>query len=154
MSKSTALFGTSSVVVWFSPKLVLAAAKAKDPLGNPALAWIQIIVSLGLILALAIFSIRFLARRSNVVTKGSIRVLAARQVAPNRSVQVIAVEQKKYLIGIGNEVTLLADITADYPEPSDPKSLGNDSEFSTLLAQTLSSVRERYQDTRRKGTGQ
>lgn len=133
-----------SLFVELAPKTTYAATRSADPLGNPVTAWIQIIVSLVLILVLAVFSIRFLARRANVSAKGSIRVLAARQVAPNRSVQVISVQNRKFLIGIGNEVTLLADVSEDYPDPDEGDPLQAEPDFSVVLAQKLQSVRNRY----------
>lgn len=133
---------------WALPVLAEAApstSTATQPLGNPVTAVVNVIVVLILILALAVFSIRFLARRSRVASKGSIRVLAARQIAPNRSVQVIALEDKRFLIGVGTDVTLLADVTDDYPElePNAGFSAAQ-GDFSAVLSQTLQSVRNRY----------
>ena len=72
-------------------------------------------------------------------------MLAARQIAPNRSVQVIALEDKRFLIGVGTDVTLLADVTDDYPElePNAGFSAAQ-GDFSAVLSQTLQSVRNRY----------
>jgi len=133
-----------AIAAWFLPVSVEAASSTTQPLGNPVTAVVNVFVVLILILALAVFSIRFLARRSRVASKGSIRVLAARQIAPNRSVQVIALEDKRFLIGVGTDVTLLADVTDDYPELEPNAGFSGEGEFATLLTQALQSVRDRY----------
>lgn len=152
MKRKTTVVAMTFLLVQALPKTVFAATSPKDPLGNPVMSWIQLFVSLVLILALAIFSIRFLAKRSNVALKGSIQVLAARQIAPNRSVQVIAVENKKYLIGVGNEITLLADVTDDYPNHEGPVKSEGEVNFPAVLEQALQTVRNRYRGAGGKET--
>lgn len=61
--------------------------------------------------ALAAFWVRrWTARRGGSASKGRIEILAARQVAPHRFVQVIQVAGKSYLIGIGENIELLSEL--------------------------------------------
>ncbi len=82
-----------------------------SPLGNPVGAVVGLLVALGLILVLIVLTIRFLSSRSQVDARGGIRVLAARQIAPNRSVQVISVGHREFLIGVGEQISLLAEVS-------------------------------------------
>jgi len=103
---------------------------------------VKLVLVLGIVIGISVFSIRFLARRTQVSSKGTIEIIAARQVAPNRSVQVIDVLGKRYLIGVGDQVSLLADLTdmlADSDKYSEP-----DSKFQSILANALNSVRTKY----------
>jgi flagellar protein FliO/FliZ len=109
---------------------------------SPWSSLINLVLALVVVLALVIFLIRFLSKRANVQSKGSISVLAARQLAPNRSVQVIDVQGKRFLIGVGEEVTLLAEVTENF-STEDDETLG-DTRFAAALSDALASVRKRY----------
>jgi len=120
----------------------MAAQNQTSPFGNPVWTVLKLLLSLVLIVVLVVLLVRFLARRTQVEQRGGIRVLAARQVAPNKSVQVIDVEGRKYLLGVGDDVTLLADITADYPEADGV--VEAEPGFGALLASSLQSLRARH----------
>ncbi|WP_067931387.1 flagellar biosynthetic protein FliO [Alicyclobacillus kakegawensis] len=100
----------------------LSVAWAKTPAvdsaaGNAWLMGLRLLLALGVILALVLLTLRWLGSKGGVPAKGAIEVLAARQIAPGRFVQVIQVENRRYLIGVGEQVSLLADVTEDYPAP-------------------------------------
>ncbi|MCL6631989.1 MAG: flagellar biosynthetic protein FliO [Alicyclobacillus herbarius] len=95
--------------------VVWAKSESASLAANPWLMWIRMFLALGVILALVMLSLRWLGQKGGVPAKGAIEVLAARQIAPGRFVQVIQVESKRYLIGVGEQVSLLADVTEDYP---------------------------------------
>lgn len=113
---------------------------------NPLPGLIEMILGLGIVLVLAYLSIRFLGRKSTVRQRGSIELLAARQISPNKSVQVIGVEGRRYLIGVGDQVTLLADLTADGEDigQTDAEADQGGASFGLSLAQALASARARF----------
>lgn len=126
--------------------LAASSTTAVPPFANPVPAIIQLVLALVLVIGGILFVIRWLARRAGVQARGAIEVLAARQVAPNRSVQVIAVRDKRFLIGVGDQVSLLADVTEDFPDGAslDPTVLQNAQPFAQVLADKLAAVRKRY----------
>jgi flagellar protein FliO/FliZ len=81
---------------------------------NPWAMWLRLFLALAVIIAIAVFTIRWLGQKTGVRQVGGIEVLAARQLAPGRFVEVIDVQGKRYLIGVGEQVTLLADVTDDF----------------------------------------
>ncbi|MCL6548371.1 MAG: flagellar biosynthetic protein FliO [Alicyclobacillus sp.] len=83
----------------------------KSALGSPVSAVVHLVLSLALVVVLAVLAIRFLAKRSRTHGGGGIDVVAWRQVGPNRTVQVIDVGGRRLLIGVGEDVTLLADVS-------------------------------------------
>lgn len=109
---------------------------------SPWSALINMILALVVVVALVIVLIRFLAKRANVQSKGGIQVLAARQLAPNRSVQVIDVQGKRFLIGVGDQVNLLAEVTEHFPSVNDDAP--TDNKFADALSDALRTVRKRY----------
>jgi flagellar protein FliO/FliZ len=101
--------------------------------GNPVWVALKLFVSLALLIVLVIFTIRFLAKRGGLgAVQGEVRVLAARQLAPGRSVQVIEAYGTRLLVGVGDQVTVLATL--------DAKEETNTS-FADLLAQRLGTLR-------------
>ncbi|GMA59018.1 hypothetical protein GCM10025858_35210 [Alicyclobacillus sacchari] len=103
----------------------------------------KLIIAFIVVLLLLVLLFRFLGRRVGVVQRGSIQVIAARQLAPNRSVQVVEVGKKLYLLGVGENVQLLADVTDSYTVASDAGAGGS---FGTTLQQVLAELRR---DSRR-----
>ncbi|GLG00573.1 hypothetical protein Alches_06120 [Alicyclobacillus hesperidum subsp. aegles] len=103
----------------------------------------KLIVAFIVVLLLLVLLFRFLGRRVGVVQRGSIDVLAARQLAPNRSVQVVEVGQKRYLLGVGENVQLLADVTDSYTAASE---VGAPGSFGGTLQEVLAELRR---DSRR-----
>lgn len=148
-SYTTVVLGVVFVLV---PQLATAQLKTTKaptlPTVNPLGTFIQILLWLGLIIILVVFLIRFLSRKFQVQQKGSIQVLAARQLAPNRSVQVLEIQGKRYLVGVGEQVTLLADVTDDFV-PVDESF--DRQPFAPLFAQALESVRNRYTTSKSEG---
>lgn len=130
-----------------------SSGQAAPPFGNPVLASLNILLVLAVVIVLVVFSIRFLARLSQVQQKGAIQVLAARQVAPNRSVQVIDVQGRQYLIGVGDQITLLAEMTGEYDTITADSGLRTDAKFGQALADALRSVRDRYRTPTSGGDG-
>lgn len=112
-------------------------------LGNPVWVAFQLLLSLAVVLALAVVAIRYLAHRSRFSQTAAIQVLAARQVAPNRSVQVIEVHGRRYLIGVGDQVSLLADVTDHFPPAQrEPQRSGGGELFARVLSERMRRLRE------------
>ncbi|MCL6597355.1 MAG: flagellar biosynthetic protein FliO [Alicyclobacillus macrosporangiidus] len=112
-------------------------------LGNPVWVAVQLLLSLAVVLALAVVAIRYLAHRSRFSHTAAIQVLAARQVAPNRSVQVIEVHGRRYLIGVGDQVSLLADVTDHFPPAQrEPQRSGGGELFARVLSERMRRLRE------------
>jgi len=109
---------------------------------SPLKSLVGLVLSLILIVILAIITIKFLGRRTQVRQVGSVQVLAVRQLAPNRFVEVVEIAGKKYLLGVGDGVNLLADVTDDFPDGmEEPVDAGG---FSNAFASALETVRRRY----------
>lgn len=73
---------------------------------------ISVIFALALIIALIILLIKFLGKRSRILTQGSsIRTLGAVGLGPNKSLQVVEIGDSIYLVGVGENVTLLDKIS-------------------------------------------
>ncbi|MBX5436058.1 MAG: flagellar biosynthetic protein FliO [Alicyclobacillaceae bacterium] len=137
---------TAGLVVFLSLPTVQAAG-AQTPLGSPWHAVFNLVVSLAAVIALAIAGIRFLARRSSPPGGNGIDVVAWRQVAPNRSVQVIEVGGRRLLIGVGEQVTLLADLThasADAVAAPDQREAEVRRRFARALQQAFGQAQERH----------
>lgn len=93
---------------------ISASTSSVAPVGSGTRAYINLIVAFVVVLLLMVILFRLLGKRMNVQQKGTVHVIAARQLAPNRSVQVVEVGSRLYLIGVGEDVQLLADVTDSY----------------------------------------
>ncbi|WP_018750926.1 flagellar biosynthetic protein FliO [Paenibacillus sanguinis] len=73
---------------------------------------ITVIVVLVLIVALIILLARFLGKRNRYLSQSrSIRVLGAVGLGPNKSLQVIEMGDHVYLIGVGEDVSLIDKVS-------------------------------------------
>lgn len=84
------------------------------PLGssNTLLNLLNVIIVLAVIIVLIVLLIRFLGRRNRTFMSGrSIRTLGAVGLGPNKSMQVIELGSSLYLIGIGENISILDKIT-------------------------------------------
>lgn len=80
--------------------------------GSGLLSLMNVILVLAVIIVVIILLIRFLGRRNQIMQSGrSIRTLGAIGLGPNKSVQVLEVGGSLYLIGVGENVTMLDKIT-------------------------------------------
>ena len=127
-------FGTAAMVpsVWAAQTGTSQSALAGIG-GNPVWVALKLFVSLALLIVLVVFTIRFLAKRAGLgAVQGEVRVLAARQLAPGRSVQVIETYGTRLLVGVGDQVTVLATLEAEEE---------TNASFADLLAQRLGTLR-------------
>jgi flagellar protein FliO/FliZ len=115
--------------------------------GSPLPYLLNLFFALAVVVVLAILLIRFLARRANVRQKGAISILAARQLAPNKSIQVVEVGDKRYLLGVADEVTLIADVSDTFRDEYSPAA-ENQSDvvtpFRQMLLDKLTNLRESH----------
>ncbi|RUT29723.1 flagellar protein [Paenibacillus zeisoli] len=73
---------------------------------------ITVIVVLAVIIVLIVLLIRFLGRRNRFFSKTrSIRTVGAVGLGPNKSLQVIEIGNTVYLIGVGEDISLLDKIS-------------------------------------------
>ncbi|WP_342435876.1 flagellar biosynthetic protein FliO [Paenibacillus sp. FSL L8-0436] len=85
-----------------------------EPLGNsnPLLNLLNVIFVLAVIVILIVLLIRFLGRRNQTLMSGrSIRTLGALGLGPNKSVQIIEIGGSLYMIGVGENISMLDKIT-------------------------------------------
>jgi flagellar protein FliO/FliZ len=134
------LMGTQINVAWADDKAVTAVS------GNPVWTFVQILLWLLIIIVMAVLLIRFLAFRTQVPQKGSIDVIAARQLAPNRSVQVIQIGDKKFLIGVAEQITFLADVSDVFVSDAEGNHALTSQPFAPVLADALKAIKSRYTD--------
>lgn len=85
-----------------------------EPLGtgNNLLNLFNVIFVLAVIIVLIVLLIRFLGRRNQTLMSGrSIRTLGALGLGPNKSIQIIELGGSLYLIGVGENISMLDKIT-------------------------------------------
>jgi flagellar protein FliO/FliZ len=71
---------------------------------------IQLIFALGIIIAIIYLLIRFLSSRTRLSSGNVFQTIGAHSLTNNRSVHMVAVEDKVYLLGVGENITLLDTI--------------------------------------------
>jgi flagellar protein FliO/FliZ len=103
-------------------------------------AYVELLVAFVVVLLLMGILFRFLGRRVGVQQRGSIQVVAAKQIAPNKSIQVISVGHHLYLVGVGENVELLADVTDTYDEVAMERATPS---LGRALSSTLAELRRR-----------
>ncbi|WP_068619322.1 flagellar biosynthetic protein FliO [Paenibacillus tuaregi] len=80
--------------------------------GNFYSSLITVIVVLAIIIVLIVLLIRFLGRRNRFFSKTrSIRTIGAVGLGPNKSLQVIEIGSTVYLVGVGEDISLLDKIS-------------------------------------------
>lgn len=135
-TSNTANTATAPSTGTFASGSANASAALRGIGGNPVWTALKLLVLLAVVIVLIILTIRFLAKRTGLgTTQGDVRVLAARQLAPGKSVQVIETYGKRLVIGIGDGVTVLATLDGQVEEPSDS--------FADVLTERLESLRSR-----------
>ncbi|WP_223066783.1 flagellar biosynthetic protein FliO [Paenibacillus caui] len=73
---------------------------------------ITVIVVLAVIIVLIVLLIRFLGNRNHAMSKSrSIRTLVAVGLGPSKSLQVLDIGGSIYIVGVGDDVTLIDKIT-------------------------------------------
>lgn len=135
----------ASALILMMPRTAWAAKAEPLAASGGVWAYIQLVVALAVILLLIALLFRVLGRRAGIAARGHIEVVAARQVAPNKSVQVVRVGGKLYLIGVGEDVRLLADVTDEYPRFQEGLAEDPDG-FGAALRDALDRLRERRRD--------
>ncbi len=79
---------------------------------SPLLSLLKVIFVLAIIIILIVLLIRFLGRRNQTLMSGqSIRTLGALGLGPNKSVQIVEIGDSLYLIGVGENISILDKIT-------------------------------------------
>ncbi|WP_410510831.1 flagellar biosynthetic protein FliO [Paenibacillus sp. BR2-3] len=79
---------------------------------NTLLNLLNVILVLAVIIIVIVLLIRFLGRRNQALTGvHSMRTLGAMGLGPNKSMQVIEIGSSLYLIGVGENISLLDKIT-------------------------------------------
>lgn len=104
-----------------------------------------VIVVLGLIIALIILLVRFLGKRNRYLSQShAIRTLGAIGLGPNKSLQVIEIGGSVYLVGVGEDISLVDKIS----NPDEVASLVQAFEHEGMelagLSSTLSGLISRF----------
>ncbi|MEC2346038.1 flagellar biosynthetic protein FliO [Paenibacillus barengoltzii] len=104
-----------------------------------------VIVVLGLIIALIILLVRFLGKRNRYLSQShAIRTLGAIGLGPNKSLQVIELGGSVYLVGVGEDISLVDKIS----NPDEVASLVQAFEHEGMelagLSSTLSGLISRF----------
>lgn len=105
-----------------------------QPIGSDINIWgnlLTVIVVLAIIIVLIVLLIRFLGNRNRYLSQNrSIRTLGAVGLGPNKSLQVIEIGGNVYLVGVGEDISLVDKI-------SDPEEVA-------LLLQAFSEERTEF----------
>ena len=91
---------------------MLASSETLGDSSSALLSLLKVIFVLAIIVILIVLLIRFLGRRNQTLMSGqSIRTLGALGMGPNKSVQIIEIGGSLYLIGVGENISMLDKIT-------------------------------------------
>ena len=108
---------------------------------------IRMVFALFLVLALIYIAIRFIGKRNNLLNDArSMENLGGISLGPNRSIQIVRVGGKFYLIGVGENVELLEEVTDEQLI----ESLMKDQEQSTGVIQTILGKKRKNDRTQNK----
>ncbi|MGG1399045.1 flagellar biosynthetic protein FliO [Bacillus salipaludis] len=89
------------------------AIKAEDN-GSPSLfpLFIKFVVSFILVIGLLVVLLRFLSKRSSIMqSSGPVLPLGSQVLGNNRSLQVVLIGQTIYILGVGENITLVRSIS-------------------------------------------
>lgn len=89
-------------------------AEVKDT--NPSLFWniIKLVFALMFILALIYGLLKFFNKRNRVFTKNrTMENLGGMNLAPNRSVQAVRIGKQVFILGVGESIDLITEVTDD-----------------------------------------
>lgn len=78
--------------------------------GNMLGYFVQVIFSLGFIIVLIYFLLRFLGKRQIGQTQGPIKIISAAPLGNGKTLQVILIGERLYIVGVGENVQLLKEI--------------------------------------------
>lgn len=96
------------------------------------------LLSLGLVCFAAYLALRWLARRRGGRSKGYIRILGGCLLEPRRSVYLVEVAGRCFLVGVGDgPMSLLAEIERTTLPPEDRSAGGSGSAFADVLSRLL-----------------
>jgi flagellar protein FliO/FliZ len=74
--------------------------------------FVQVIITLAVIIGIIVLLIRFLARKNKMWSSGrTMRVLGGVTLGQNKSMQVVDIGGTLYIVGVGEDITLLDKIT-------------------------------------------
>jgi flagellar protein FliO/FliZ len=135
------------------PVLTAVAAQAEEwSSGSGIGSLVAVILTLALIIVLIILLIRFLASRNQFWSRaGAIRHLGGIGVGQHKSVQLVQVGEKLYVIGVGNDIRLLDTIDDEAEIREILDSLAPAPVFSG--ARWLSALRDGLSAGKRRGSG-
>ncbi|MFD1450504.1 flagellar biosynthetic protein FliO [Oceanobacillus sojae] len=146
----------------------------EDDSSNTSMGWqiVRLIVGLALVLGLVYIVLKLLGKRNGFNQQpGLLRNVGGVSVGANKSVQIIRVGNRYYLIGVGDNVELLEEIDdpetieqlIDQSEEKNPDTLSlfskgknekssksSDKSFNQLLTRELQSIRKNRQDLIKK----
>lgn len=105
----------------FAPALLVAGSPAQaeelappdEPLADYGFdfgSFFTVIVALVLVIGLILLTVRLLAKGRTVLASGTVRNLGGVMVGQNKSVQLLQIGNSVYIIGVGENVTLLGKI--------------------------------------------
>jgi flagellar protein FliO/FliZ len=116
--------------------------------GNIAMNLVNVILVLAVIVILIVLLIRFLGRRNLSMTGGRpIRTIGAVGVGPNKSLQIIELGGSLYLIGVGENISMLDKISDPAEVSSILSALEEHSTGQNLFpAKLISKLRSRGRD--------
>lgn len=133
------------------PALTAVAAQAEEwSSGSGVGSLVAVILTLALIIVLIILLIRFLAARNQFWTRaGAIRHLGGIGVGQHKSVQLVQIGDKLYVIGVGNDIRLLDTIDDEAEIREIVDSFAPAPVFSG--AKWLSALRDGFSSGQRRG---
>lgn len=71
---------------------------------------VQVVFSLGFIIVLIYFLLRFLGKRQIGQTQGPIKIISAAPLGNGKTLQVILIGERLYIVGVGENVQLIKEI--------------------------------------------
>ncbi|CAM4315725.1 MULTISPECIES: flagellar biosynthetic protein FliO [Paenibacillus] len=106
---------------------------------------ITVIVVLGLILVLIVVLLRFIGKRNRIMSQSrSVRTLGAVGLGPNKSLQVIEIGGSIYVVGVGEDISLVDKISGPAEVEALRQALAEEETEFAGLSSILSGVISRF----------
>jgi flagellar protein FliO/FliZ len=104
---------------------------------------IKVVVVLGLILFMIYFTVKFLNKRNKLLQKvKTMENLGGISVGANKSVQIVRIGQQLYMLGVGDNVELLKEITDPETKESVLQQQESDTSFTAAAGQMITKQRK------------
>ncbi|WP_035426726.1 flagellar biosynthetic protein FliO [Sediminibacillus terrae] len=115
--------------------------------------FIRLVLALGLVLALIYFLLKFLNRKNKMFQKvRALENIGGIALGPQKSLQIVRIGEKLFVIGVGDNVEMLSEITDEATKEDLMRTDGGGSDFNpvTFLTSVVGSKKKSAVDNERE----